>query len=128
MKQGVFIELRQGALTMRQPGARAVSIHGRKLSAWVGRALLGGLLGTDGFNPQFLQADGHVCTPVYMLMLSAGQCLVNEGRRVSQLVQGMSRGFCLTCLMIKRLGRVKKSKSVIRREDELLLRHQHVVL
>lgn len=57
---------------MCQLGARGVSIHGGKLSPWAGRALLSGLLGTDGFNPQFLQADGYVCMCVYMLVFSVG--------------------------------------------------------
>lgn len=57
---------------MCQLGARGVSIHGGKLSPWAGRALLGGLLGTYGFNPQFLEADGYVCMCVYMLVFSVG--------------------------------------------------------
>lgn len=100
---------------MCQLGARGVSIHGGKLSPWAGRALLGGLLGTYGFNPQFLQADGYVCMCVYMLVFSVGAMRTDD-----------EQGFCLTCMMIKRLGRIKKC--YIRRENELLCQHQHVVL
>lgn len=61
---------------MCQLGARGVSIHGGKLSPWAGRALLGGLLGTYGFNPQFLQAVRvHVCVHARVL------CGCNENRR-----------------------------------------------